>query len=114
MSHDEAREAVRELEAELGVELSLGYIGNCSPTVDASRPQGYPFNYDDRSWSVCVKSGGVGSHETKGRGPWSHRTSGTSYPSTRSWTTDEFPSAEELKTMVRERIAREPKGGSDG
>lgn len=107
-SYDEARQAVSELETELGTKLSLGYIGNCSSTVDASRPRNYPANYDDRSWDVTFVDLGVAKHTTEGRGPWSHRASGTSYPSTRSWTTESFPSVEELKTLVRERFAREP------
>jgi hypothetical protein len=106
-AYDEAAQAVRELEAELGVTLSLGYIGNCSSTVDASRPRSYPSNYDDRSWSVDVKSLPVPFHATAGRGPWSHRASGMSYPSTRSWVTADFPTAAEITTMIRERIARE-------
>lgn len=105
-NYDEARAVVRELEAELGVTLSLGYIGNCSPVYDADRPQ-HRFNYDDRSWSVCVTSLPVQRHMTEGRGPWSHRASGTSYPSTRSWVTADWPSVEELTTMIRERIAKE-------
>jgi hypothetical protein len=88
-------EATRELEAELGVELSLGYIGNTGP------------GYDDRAWDVCIKSMPVPRHRTEGRGPWSHRASGTSYPSTRSWGTDAFPTVDELKLLVRDRHARE-------
>src|SRR4051812_38697580 len=98
-NYDEAREAIRRLEAELGVTLSLGYIGNCSPTYDADRPEGR-FNYDDRSWSVDVTSIAVPYRLTEGRGPWSHRASGTSYPSTRSWVTADWPSVEALTTMI--------------
>lgn len=99
---------LRQLEAEQGVTLSLGYIGNCSAGgYDPSRPEGYPFNYDHRSWSVDITSMPVPRENTEGRGPWSHRASGTSYPATRSWRTHEFPTVNELRSMILVRLVRE-------
>lgn len=92
---NEYHRALRELGAELGVELRLGYIGNCSP------------RNDDRLWDVCAMTTPVPTHETEGRGPWSHRASGNSYPCTASWTTEHFPTVDEVTEMVRKRLARE-------
>lgn len=104
---ESARETLRELEVELDTTLRLGYVGNCSSSYDASKPRRYPANYDDRSWDVCFVDLVVPKSDTSGRGPWSHRASGMSYPATRSWSTSEFPSSSELASLVRERFARE-------
>jgi hypothetical protein len=95
------REMLSRLEAELGVELSLGYIGNTYGNL------GTPAWRDDRSWSVDVTSIAVPRHLAERRGRWSHRASGISYPMTSSWTTDAFPTVAELERMVRDRIALE-------
>lgn len=55
MTYSEARNIVEAVALELRTTLTLGYIGNCSTTFDATRPQGYPHNYDDRSWMVWFK-----------------------------------------------------------
>ncbi len=94
-NYEELRQVVKDLEVELGTELSLGYIGNAGP------------GYDGRSWSVDFKGMGVPVSETAGRGPWSHRASGTSYPATRSWSTDAAPSALELRVMILVRYVLE-------
>lgn len=56
MTYQQVREEVESLSVEMGVELTLGYIGNCSPSYNAERPNGYPFNYDDRLWMVWFPS----------------------------------------------------------
>lgn len=84
--------AKRALEDELGVALSLGYTGNLDHRTG-----------DDRSWNVCLTSMPIDTART-GRGPWSHRASGYSYPATRSWTTDAFPTVDEFVAMIRDRV----------
>lgn len=65
MTTDPRRAAIQAWADAEGVKFSYGYIGNCSATVDPDSPyQGYPHNYDDRSWFVWFPELPLGLHPT--------------------------------------------------
>jgi len=52
MTFEQAEATVKAMAAALGTTLSFGYTGTCSPSVDPTRPERHPDNYDDRRWAI--------------------------------------------------------------
>ena len=91
----QTRAMLAQLEQELGQRLVLGYIGTVAPWGD------------DRLWSVDFPDLAVPKSATEGRGPWSHRASGMSYPAILGWRTADWPPVETLAAVIRRRYQRE-------